>query len=376
MHTKQNGEHMSYCILRVAKLQRANVASSASHNFRERPTPNADSSRTHSNITHGPQDTKQLVAAMDKRLESVEKIRKNAVCVIEYLMTASPEFFQSASIQQRDNYLDSAEQWLIERHGAENIICCTRHLDETSPHICAYVVPITSNGKLNASYWLDGRKKLSDMQTDFAQAVGQSFKLERGIEGSLATHTTIQQFYASLNSPVKKPFLLATVDVLPQVAGERSHLDKMESADQIAKRISMAANEYFQPAIAAGNTAKLERKRADELERTARRLDRELQIAKNDLEYRNKQWHYQQEQIRNLNKELKVANANYELLKSMLKPKELVEVARRIETNRAAIQAKQAAGSERALLQSLGDEETMEAEQNKEEQDNDSLSMG
>lgn len=366
---------MSYCILRVAKLQRANVASSASHNFRERPTPNADSSRTHSNITHGPQDTKQLVAAMDKRLESVEKIRKNAVCVIEYLMTASPEFFHSATIQQRDNYLDSAEQWLIERHGAENIICCTRHLDETSPHICAYVVPITSNGKLNASYWLDGRKKLSEMQTDFARSVGQLFKLERGIEGSLATHTTIQQFYASLNSPVKAPFLLATLDVLPQVTETRALFDKIESADQIAKRISMAANEYFQPAIAAGNTVKLERKRADELKQTARRLEHDLQIARNDLEYRKKQWDYQQEQITNLNNELKIANANYELLKSVLKPKELVEVARRIEANRAAIQAKQTAENEPALLQFLGDEETMEAEQKKQEQNNDSQNM-
>ncbi len=256
---------MSYCILRVAKLQRANVASSASHNFRERPTHNADPLRTQSNISHGPQNTKQLVEAMDKRLESVTKIRKNAVCVIEYLMTASPEFFQAVNIQQRDEYLESCEQWLIERHGSENIICCTRHLDETSPHICAYVVPITANGKLNASHWLDGRKKLSEMQTDFADSVGKQFNLERGIEGSLATHTTIQQFYASLNSPVKTPFSLESDDVLPQITEERFVFNKTESNDQIAERISRAANEHFQPAIAAGNTIKLERKRANEL---------------------------------------------------------------------------------------------------------------
>lgn len=369
---------MGYCILRIAKLQRANVASSASHNFRERPTHNADPLRTQSNISHGPQNTKQLVEAMDKRLESVTKIRKNAVCVIEYLMTASPEFFQSASIQQRDEYLDSCEQWLIERHGAENIICSTRHLDETSPHICAYVVPITINGKLNASYWLDGRKKLSEMQTDFAKSVGKSFDLERGIEGSLATHTTIQQFYASLNSPVKKPFLLATEDVLARVTEARVLFNKNESAEQIAERISIAANEHFQPAIAAGNTVKLERKRADELERTTRRLARELQTAKNDLEYRNKQWHDQQEKIGKLSFELESAHFRFEHFKSMLNPNELAEVTRRIERdnqNRAALQAKLAAENERAFLQSLADEEAMEAEQKKEAQDNNRLSM-
>ncbi len=369
---------MSYCILRVAKLQRANVASSASHNFRERPTFNADPSRTPSNISHGPQNTKELVEAMEKRLESVAKIRKNAVCVIEYLMTASPEFFQSASIQQRDEYLDSCEQWLIERHGAENIICCTRHLDETSPHLCAYVVPIATNGKLNASHWLDGRKKLSAMQTDFAESVGKSFDLERGIEGSLATHTTIQQFYAALNSPVKTPFLLENEDVLPQVTEARLVFNRTESNDQIAERISRAANEHFQPAIAAGNTVKLERKRADELERTARRLTRELQAATSDLENLNKQLQDQEVTIGKLDFELHRANLRFEYFKSMLSTDEQAEVARRIEKDakqRADLLAKRDAENERAFLQSLADEEAKAVKQNDENTDNNSLDM-
>ena len=40
-----------------------------------------------------------------------------------------------------------------------------------------------------------GAKALRDMQTDFAQQVGQQHGLERGLEGSKSRHTTIQAYY-------------------------------------------------------------------------------------------------------------------------------------------------------------------------------------
>ena len=106
--------------------------------------------------------------------------------------------------QQREAYFDQAEKWLKERHGAENVIAVTRQYDETSPHVCAYVVPIDPKGKLNCSHFLDGREKLTQMQTDFADKVGRQFGLERGIEGSKAKHKTIKQYYAEIQAPVRE----------------------------------------------------------------------------------------------------------------------------------------------------------------------------
>ena len=41
------------------------------------------------------------------------------------------------------------------------------------------------------------------MQTDFADNVGKSVGLVRGLEGSKAEHQTIKQYYANVNTAVK-----------------------------------------------------------------------------------------------------------------------------------------------------------------------------
>lgn len=193
---------MSYAILRTAKLTSfANVSSSAAHNFRERKTPNADPDRTPNNATSGAQSSKDVIATLKSRLETVPTVRKNAVLAIEYFIGASPEWFKENSEQARESYFNVAEKWLKQKHGAENVIAFTRQYDETSPHVCAYVVPIDPRGKLNCSHFLDGRTKLSEMQTEFAEQVGQRFGLERGIEGSEAKHQTIKQYYAKIQAP-------------------------------------------------------------------------------------------------------------------------------------------------------------------------------
>lgn len=193
---------MAFAILRTAKLTgMGNIGGSAQHNFRERETLNADPARTRLNATTGAQSAKEVVAAVKARLKTVPTVRKNAVLAVEYFIGASPEWFAENSHMTQDAYFDAAEKWLKERHGGENVIAFTRQYDETSPHVCAYVVPIDPKGKLNCSHFLDGREKLSQMQTDFAEKVGRPFHLARGIEGSQATHQTIKQYYAKIQAP-------------------------------------------------------------------------------------------------------------------------------------------------------------------------------
>src|SRR6186713_83531 len=110
---------MSFAILRTAKLSSfGNVGGSASHNFRERNTPNADPERTSSNVTSGAQSAKEVIEAVRGRLETVPTVRKNAVLAIEYFIGASPEWFIEQSVQVQEAYFDKAEKWLAERHGA------------------------------------------------------------------------------------------------------------------------------------------------------------------------------------------------------------------------------------------------------------------
>lgn len=189
---------MNYCILRTEKLKSfGSIAGSAKHTFREIPTPNADPARTPLNMTWGAGSAAAVCAAIKTQLPA--KRREDAVLCIEYLITASPEWFTTTPMKQQSDYFGAAARWLKARHGEASVVCLNMQSDETSPHLVAYVVPLTKDGRLSAKDFLGGRKVLSEMQTDFAEKIGKPVGLQRGVEGSKATHTTAKQYAAALN---------------------------------------------------------------------------------------------------------------------------------------------------------------------------------
>lgn len=129
-----------------------------------------------------------------------EKIRANAVVAVEYLITASPEAMANMSHRKKIEYFQESINFLKRMHGAKNVFYCGVHFDETTPHLCAYVVPLDERGKLNCRSFLGGRQKLAMLQTEFHKQVGERFGLQRGIMGSRARHTEIKKYYGELEN--------------------------------------------------------------------------------------------------------------------------------------------------------------------------------
>lgn len=265
---------MAYAILRTAKLKSmGEIGGSLAHNYRTRETPNADQSRTQLNEHRGGHSPDETMAAIRSRLP--EKRRKDAVLCVEYLITASPDYFEGGE-GRGDSYFASALDWLKERHGADNVVATTIHRDETSPHLVAYVVPLDDQGKLNAKQFLGGRAKLSQMQTDFAERVGRIHGLERGIEGSRARHTSIKQFYSALEKEPKHGVLTAK-SLKPQVLEKRLlGKDKVETPNQHAERLTGYIKDWYDPVVKEASTARLERSRRLQAEKTAQGMAEEL----------------------------------------------------------------------------------------------------
>lgn len=204
---------MSFVILRAGKIKTiGGVIAAARHNLRARETPNANPEKTPLNVViEGDQDM-SVVNGLKIRLEKVDrKIKKDAVLAVEYMITASPDFFERYP-KMGEKYLQDSLRWIEEKHGAKNIIQATIHMDESTPHLHAIVVPVRKKEKkythkitketttrivesLDAKYWLDGKKKLREMQTEFAKNIGLPYGLKRGIEGSQATHEQIAAWY-------------------------------------------------------------------------------------------------------------------------------------------------------------------------------------
>lgn len=266
---------MAMAILRTAKLKSlGNVAASLSHTYRTRETHNADPQRYDDNtLERSPQAVLE-----DLKAKLPDKRRKDAVLCIEYMVSASPQWFEGKPRAQQDAYFEDAKRWLIERHGAVNVLDFSIHRDEKSPHAVAYVVPL-DEGKLNAKKWLGGRAALSAMQTDFAKRVGHGHGLERGIEGSKATHTTVKEFYAALNAPQHLRLSLSPETLEPQPIGKGVIRRTYESPELLARRISEDVNRHFSPAMKQAQEAALLSRRASEKDRTIKSLDKAKNLA-------------------------------------------------------------------------------------------------
>jgi len=227
-----------HCILRVSKLKTVGaVAGSCAHTFRDRETPNADVQRTHRNAFVGAASTKAVLAAMRARLPV--KRRKDAVLCLEYLVTASPAFF--AEKKSRSDYFSLALKWLREKHGAQNVVCAAIHRDETTPHMVAYVVPLTADGRLSAKDFVGGPQKLTRMQTEFHQAVGAPFGLQRGLQGSKAKHTALRRFYGALNTAPSLPGVTAVDHVAAAVGIQTRRMAARRVAEEALLRRATVA---------------------------------------------------------------------------------------------------------------------------------------
>lgn len=274
----------AYCILRAEKLSEiGNVAGSAKHTFREIPTPNADPSRTHLNKTWGAQNAAAVCQAVKARLPA--KRRKDAVLCIEYLITASPEWFKTAPLKDQNAYFDKAVKWIEARHGKANAVCVNMQLDETSPHLVAYVVPLTKDGRLSAKDFLGGRKVLRDMQTEFWERVAKPVGLQRGVEGSKVPHTTAKQYAAALQ---KNPTLAAPKRPAPTIADRiTGKARKMQKEHEVAQARYVALVEQARNVAALGQRARIEQATALEQLRKDAEEAKQRAIATDQLREEN-----------------------------------------------------------------------------------------
>ena len=245
---------MNYAILRTAKLKTmGNIGSSLAHNYRTRETPNADPNLTSKNH-HTIATPEAVKKAIQDRLP--EKRRSDAVLCIEYLITASPEWEGWGKSQEAEFFKRSA-QWLMDKHGAENIAGMIIHRDISTPHLVAYVIPIDQKGKLNCKDFLGGRAKLNKMQTDFANTVSD-LGLTRGKEGSKAKHTSIKEYYHDINHA--RDFSITTVAPKPEM---------FESKARYGEKVIAAVIEQIEPTVKAANSILMDYEKARKDKRVA-----------------------------------------------------------------------------------------------------------
>jgi hypothetical protein len=274
----------AFAILRTKKHKSlASIRNISKHHTREIKCKTADPDKTHKNITYGAGSSGANVA---KKVQEViseaekkhgRKFRSDSVKAIEYLMTASPEFWKTATKEAKAGYLKKCLKYLEQKHGAGCVVASWIHLDERSPHIHAVVVPLC-NGVLNAKAYLGGREACSDLQTDFYAQCGAPFGLVRGLIKSEAKHMKVADFWASMDAPEPKPtkadYAKAAIgmdvpsinDALTQANALKAFESAQKNLKSRMKRIDLRERELAVQESYLGDKLKLSQ-RVSELER-------------------------------------------------------------------------------------------------------------
>jgi len=256
---------MHFAIMRCTKLSSfGSVAASLQHCFRERETLNADATRLSKNEHAGANSSDAALSSLRSLLP--EKRRKDAVLCVEYLMSASPEWWHTASEAKQAEFFKQARDWLEKKYGADRVIVSSIHRDETTPHLSAFVVPLTSDGRLSAKDFIGNKSKMSADQSSFAKSVGK-LGLKRGIEGSEATHTTLKEFYQWMGADVPEK---SSVELpKPSLADK---LTPTAYAKKVADVANAAINKAHAIAFAKHKKAQMSEQRLQDLEHAADNL--------------------------------------------------------------------------------------------------------
>jgi hypothetical protein len=234
-------EKPNYAILRFQKIKtRLAWTTKLQHNLRVRAAnaPYADpEKRDRNQILAGGATEEDVTSALMQRLGQVQKCRANAVLGIEVLMTASHDYFKTASPANQRAWRDASMTWLKDTFGKENVISATLHLDEISPHIQALVVPV-HEGRLLAAHWLDGPAKLKALQDTYAEAV-KHLTLERGVSRVIdgekrpkdaPRHVSLRSFYRLVRRILQRVNQAGDGDSGPRLP-QRSSLGQVSQAD-------------------------------------------------------------------------------------------------------------------------------------------------
>ena len=213
---------MGYAVLHLDKAKGADSGMSA-HIERTIHPKNADSTRTHLNreLIQFPDGVTNRTQAIQHRLDTAglkRKIANNQVRAIRILLTGTHEdMMQIEKNGKLDDWCQENIDWLRKTYGSDNVVSVVLHMDESTPHLHATVVPIVQTERqrkkkeqeVKRTYRkkapaprlcaddIMSRANLKRYQNTYAEAM-QKYGLQRGIEGSEAQHISTHEYYRSL----------------------------------------------------------------------------------------------------------------------------------------------------------------------------------
>lgn len=268
---------MGYAVLHLDKSP-GNESAMTDHIKRNKIHPNVDPNRIHLNkeLMEFPDGVNNRTEAIQYRLKTAgltRQVGKNQVQVIRIMLTGTSEDMKR--IEQEDKleeWCNDNIDWLKKTYGAENVVAATLHMDETTPHIHASVVPIVqgerrqkatkkkqeqADDKSKRKYKkkdsnrprlccddVMAKVKLIEYQDSYGESINK-YGLIRGERNSDARHISLTEFYR--NQAVESRNLQTNIEMLLAMEdAKRLSIEDLKQKEQEAKLKSVQAEEQKQ----------------------------------------------------------------------------------------------------------------------------------
>lgn len=223
---------MAFAVLRCQKVKANDVSKVHNHNLRKYENHSAENinfDRNQNQIVLGSADTHKKLKENLEILNSKKALRKDANVLLEFVFSASPEFFYNdldknrfEQLTMKDNKseldkifneklnkenLDKFKNAVVDFINSKpefknNVVNLVLHLDEKTPHFHLALTPIL-NGRLTAKEFFTPENARA-WQDDFHKVCQKNnLVLERGKEFSPAVHQTLNAYRS--NEPVDMP---------------------------------------------------------------------------------------------------------------------------------------------------------------------------
>lgn len=259
---------MAYAILRTKRLKDSDkIGQAFAHNLRTKYQNNVDKSKSHSNeilideldFANAKDFDKGYSQILDDYYKAIDaKEKKNSVKMMEFVLTASPEFFKNASPAQLEDWKKEQIKF-AQKEFKSNLKFAVLHLDESSPHIHVMVsVEEKKQVKFKNRYGSGEKEQTSlnarrfnneyliDLHTRYAEH-NKKFGLVRGKKKSKAVHKDLQEFYKDVDIANRADYSKVLDKSLKEFFDEKNALglQKKYSFAEILEKIKPVLNDIY-----------------------------------------------------------------------------------------------------------------------------------
>lgn len=333
-----------YSIIRKQSHKKTSIQAVHNHNMRIVIEENINTKKSHLNeILVGTENTRQDIMGYIKS-NDIKVRNKDTIVFNEFIMTASPEFFfnnEDGSKKNRSDYDKNLNEWVktqieyLEKGNYGKCVNAVLHLDESTPHIHAIILPIADNKLNNKSFWR-GKNSYSRLIDDYSQA-NKKHGLRRGeaVSETLVKHTTLKDYRDLIrqDQAEEKMFYNEVAEKILNVPVNRSFigLEKKYSADEV-KDLATSA---FKKLNRQRRRSRFKVKKAEERSEAAtsqfykqRNKASEMELRKTELSNEFKDYKSSTSEVIEQNHALKHDLSDFELMRRVL-PVELQALVKR-----------------------------------------------